>query len=68
MLDQTPGSTRTLLTPEETAKRLGLKSAGTLAVWRSTKRYSLAWIRVGRLIRYDVAEIERFLDQRTVRT
>jgi len=61
------GPARNLLTPEEAAARLGLKSAGTLAVWRCTKRYKLSWIRVGRLIRYDESEIERFLDQRTVR-
>ena len=56
---------RELLTEREAAARLGLKNHQTLAVWRCTKRYNLAFIRVGRHIKYDAAEIERFLNQNT---
>jgi excisionase family DNA binding protein len=54
-----------LLTPEQTAKLLGLK-VETLNTWRSTNRYSLPFIRVGRVIRYRVADIEQFLESRRV--
>ena len=39
---------------------------GTLMVWRSTKRYPLAYVRVGRSVRYRVSDIERFLATRTM--
>lgn len=56
---------RELLGEKEAAERLGLTNHKTLAVWRCTKRYSLPFIRVGRLIRYDAAEIEKFLRRNT---
>src|SRR5262249_44205948 len=62
MMTRTP---RELLTPEQAAERLGLKNPNTLAVWRSTQRYHLPFIRVGRNIRYDAAEIEKFLQRNT---
>jgi len=34
-------------------------------VWRCTKRYPLRFIRVGRSVRYDVADIERFINRNT---
>lgn len=37
---------------------------GTLAVWRSTGRYDLPYIKVGRLVRYRRADIEAWLDRR----
>ena len=37
---------------------------GTLAVWRSTGRYALPYIKVGRLVRYRRADIEAWLDRR----
>ncbi len=56
-----------LLTSEETAQMLGLKSKHTLEVWRSTKRYpSLEWVKVGRLVRYRREAVERFLQSRTI--
>jgi hypothetical protein len=57
---------RELLTEREAATRLGLKNHNTLAVWRCTKRYSLRYIRIGRHIRYDALELERFLKRQTV--
>ncbi len=34
----------------------------TLAVWRSTKRYDLPYVKVGRLVRYKLTDIEAFLN------
>ena len=59
------GRTR-LLTESEAAERLGLKP-GTLTVWRSTRRYELAYIKVGRSVRYTEDALEQFLTARTVR-
>lgn len=55
---------RELLRPAEAAERLGVK-VDTLATWRSTKRYDLPFIRVGRHIKYDAAAIEKFLERNT---
>ena len=46
-----------------TAEALGVK-ATTLAVWRSTGRYNLPYIKVGRLVRYRVSDIAEFLARR----
>lgn len=50
---------------KESAQFLGLKP-GTLQVWRSTKRYPLAYVKVGRLVRYRQSDLEAFLIGRTV--
>ncbi len=49
----------------EAAQILDLKP-GTLQVWRSTKRYPLAYVKVGRLVRYRQSDLEAFLAARTV--
>ena len=54
-----------LLTPRQAATELGV-SPGTLAVWRCRKRYPLRYIKVGSKVRYRLADIEKFLDARTV--
>ena len=56
-----------LLDPVAAAEFLGLDSAGTLAVWRCTKRYDLPYIKVGHKIMYDVADLLAFLESRKVR-
>lgn len=38
---------------------------GTLAVWRSTGRVNLPYIKVGRSVRYRVGDIREFLASRT---
>ena len=48
-----------LLTPQDVAERLGV-STTTLATWRCTKRYALTYIKVGRLVRYRLADLEAF--------
>lgn len=54
-----------LLDPHAAAKFLGM-SAGTLSVWRCTKRYDLPYIKVGRKIKYDMADLLAFLEARKV--
>ena len=49
----------TLLTPSEVADRLGISTA-TLATWRCTKRYPLSYVKVGRLVRYRIADLDAF--------
>ena len=46
-----------------TGKILGIETS-TLAVWRSTKRYALPYIKVGRLIRYRESDVEAFIESR----
>ncbi|MCY1419140.1 hypothetical protein D9M71_347230 [compost metagenome] len=43
---------------------LGLKT-NTLAVWRSTGRYKLPFIKIGRLVRYRVSDLAEFIARRT---
>ena len=53
-----------LLTVKETASILGI-SVGTLNCWRFNKRYDLAYIKVGRSIRYAEESVKKFLEQNT---
>ena len=39
-------------------------SAGTLSVWRSTGRYALPFVKVGRMVRYRLADLDAWLDAR----
>jgi hypothetical protein len=47
------------------AEILGL-SPGTLAVWRCRRRYPLPYQKIGRAVRYRVADLEAFAQSRTV--
>jgi len=53
-----------LLTPDQAAEILGVTSH-TLAVWRSTGRYSLPYVKAGRLVRYRETDVQRFIEKRT---
>ena len=53
-----------LLSDREVTAYLGL-APGTLAVWRSTGRYGLPFLKVGRCVRYRRSAIETFLAERT---
>jgi excisionase family DNA binding protein len=53
-----------LLTPDEVSYLLGIKKH-TLAVWRSSGRYNLPFIKAGRLVRYRLSDIEQFLDDQS---
>jgi predicted DNA-binding transcriptional regulator AlpA len=65
MLPITSQSSDDLLDENKAAQFLGL-SPGTLAVWRTTKRYPLTYIKVGRLVRYRKYDLNAFLKSRTV--
>jgi len=52
-----------LISADDAAKFLGV-SAGTLAVWRSTKRYFLPYIKVGHLVRYRQNDLSEFISRR----
>lgn len=51
--------TEILLTPQDVAVRLGVSTA-TLATWRCTKRYPLAYVKIGRLVRYRIGDVQAF--------
>jgi excisionase family DNA binding protein len=53
-----------LRTEAESAEYLGLKPT-TLSIWRSTRRYSLPYVKVGRLVRYRQSALDAFLAART---
>ena len=50
---------------DEAANYIGVKP-GTLAVWRSTKRYKIPFIKVGRLVKYRKSDLDDFLEKQTV--
>ena len=54
-----------LLTPKEAAAYLRT-TPKTLAVWRSTRRVVIAYVKQGRSIRYRLSDIEAFLRARKV--
>jgi excisionase family DNA binding protein len=54
-----------LLTRDQAAKYLGVKST-TLAVWACTKRYNLAFVKVGRLCKYRLADLDAFIARNIV--
>lgn len=49
-----------LLTPKQAAEMLSLSEA-TLATWRCRKLRDLQWVRIGRAVRYELTELERFI-------
>ena len=55
-----------MLTERAAAEYLGLKNHNTLAVWRTTKRYDLTYVKVGRLVRYRKEDLDAFLERRKV--
>ena len=54
-----------LLSRKEAADFLGVKE-NTLAVWRTTQRYRLPIVKVGRLVRYRSEDLLEFIDRRTL--
>ena len=54
-----------LLTRQQAARYLGIKPQ-TLAVWATTKRYELPFVKVGRSVRYRLLDLERWVARRTV--
>ncbi len=56
---------RDLLTRQEAAAYLGLAKQ-TLAVWASTGRHAMPFIKLGRTVRYRKSDLEAYLAARTV--
>ncbi len=54
-----------LLNNDQAAEYIGV-TPRTLEVWRCTKRYSIQFIKVGRLVRYRKEALDAFLESRTV--
>lgn len=54
-----------LLTRRQAAEYLGVSEI-TLGLWKSTKRYNLPVVKVGRLAKYRYGDLLDFVDQRTV--
>ena len=57
-------SSRDLLDEQQAAITIDV-TPGTLSVWRSTGRYKLPFIKVGRKVRYRRADLEAWLEART---
>lgn len=57
-------STADLLDERKAADFLDV-SPGTLSVWRSTGRYSIPFIKVGRSVRYSRNALQAWLESRT---
>ena len=54
-----------LLDEKQSADYLGVNPK-TLTAWRTNKRYPLQYIKVGRLVRYRLEDLEQFLVSRTI--
>jgi hypothetical protein len=54
-----------LLTPTQAGAALGV-TEGTLAKWRTTRRYQLNYTKIGGKVRYRQSELDKFLAARTV--
>ena len=65
MESTTPPQIDHLLTTIEAAKVLGLPPQ-TLVNWRCTGRYPLPFVRVGRLIRYQVTDLTDWIEKNRV--
>lgn len=50
---------------QQAATYLGIKP-NTLATWNCTKRYRIPYIKVGRLVKYRISDLDEFLQQRTI--
>jgi excisionase family DNA binding protein len=62
---RTPATELELLTTADAARLLDV-TPGTLEVWRTTKRYALPYVRVGRNIRYRRSDLVAFVESRLV--
>jgi hypothetical protein len=59
-------SEQKLMTPSEACEYLGGMAEQTLAVWRSTKRYGLPYVKIGSKVFYKQADLDAFIAARTV--
>lgn len=49
-----------LITRKQAAEFLGVKES-TLAHWKCTGRYNLSSVKIGRLVKYRVSDLEQFI-------
>lgn len=54
-----------LFSDDQAADYLSVKKH-TLAVWRTTGRYNLPFVKIGRSVRYRKSDLDAFVDRRTV--
>lgn len=52
-----------LITPTEAANLLGVKE-GTLSVWRSTGRYEIPYVKIGRKVKYRYSDLISYIQSR----
>ena len=64
ILPQFVKRSRELLNEQQAAEYLTV-SPGTLSVWRSTGRYSLPFVKVGRRVRYRLSDLDAWLEARS---
>jgi hypothetical protein len=57
-------STAGLLGDKAAAEYIG-STPGTMSVWRSTGRYNLPFIKVGRNVKYRKSDLDAWLEKRT---
>ncbi|KGO35170.1 MAG: helix-turn-helix domain-containing protein [Desulfoprunum sp.] len=57
-------ATDKLLTQEQAAELLGVLPK-TLQAWRTTQRYPLKFVKVGRCVRYRLQDLADFIEKRT---
>jgi hypothetical protein len=62
----TPTRSKKYLDTIQAAAFLGKRPA-TLVIWRCTKRYPLAYLKIGGSVRYDEEDLIAFLESRKVR-
>lgn len=51
-----------LVSEREACEILGCRP-NTLAVWRTNKRYTLPFYKIGRLVKYKVSDLEKFIQE-----
>ena len=56
-----------LVSVKEAATILGIKKK-TLEIWRSTQRYFIPYVKIGSSVKYDVKDIEAFIEKNKVQT
>ena len=62
--DNAPPVVPEMMTTEQAAAYLSV-DAGTLGVWRCTRRYAIPFVKVGRKVRYRKADLDKFIRSRT---
>ncbi len=63
-IEQIVNESRELLSESEAAPILDVEP-GTLSVWRSTGRYGLPFIKIGRKVRYRRSDLIAWMESRT---